>query len=197
MTLQAENSGNGRSAASTHTTGIGFASTLNGMGNANAAVAIYGSTPEVLAVIRQLRDSEFDLNKVSMAGKDQRLSWQVTGYYRNQEALRYWGGLSTLYNEVWQTLSGWGFFALPGIGPVLVAGPLAEWIVVALNNAPFFGDMTAVGMGLYSVGVSKGNISQCEEALRAGKHLLLAHGSAHEVGRARDLMCGYEGAVLP
>jgi hypothetical protein len=167
------------------------------MGNANAAVAIYGSAPEVVTVIRQLRDLRFDLKNLSVAGKDQRSSWQVIGYYCSREAIRYWGGLSSLYNEIWQTLSGWGFFALPGIGPVLVSGPLAEWIVLALKNAPFFGDMSAVGMGLYSVGVSKSNIAECENALRAGKHLLLAHGSAQEVDKARKLMCEFEGVVLP
>ena len=41
------------------------------------------------------------------------------------------------------------FFAIPGIGPVLVAGPLVAWIIGALEGAVVVGGLTAVGAGLY------------------------------------------------
>jgi hypothetical protein len=48
-------------------------------------------------------------------------------------------------------LFGAAFFAIPGIGPVLVAGPLVAWIVGALEGAVVVGGLSALGAGLYSI----------------------------------------------
>ncbi len=99
-------------------------------------------------------------------------------------------------NSILEILSGWAFFYLPKIGPVIVAGPLAHWIITALNNAPIFGDMSAVGMGLYTVGISRDSILKCETALAEGKHLLLVHGSVTAVDKASLLMAELGERVL-
>ena len=66
----------------------------------------------------------------------------------------------------------------------------------ALNNAPIFGEMSAVGMGLYTVGISRDSILKCEAVLAEGKQLLLVHGSTHQVEEARLMMGRLGGLVL-
>jgi hypothetical protein len=77
---------------------------------------------------------------------------------------------------------------VPGIGPVLVAGPLVAWIVAALEGAVVVGGLSAIGAGLFSIGIPKDSILRYEVALKADKYLLIAHGSADEVAKAREII---------
>jgi len=85
-------------------------------------------------------------------------------------------------------LFGAAFFAIPGIGPILVAGPLVAWIVGALEGAVVVGGLSALGAGLYSIGIPKDSVVKYELALKSDKFLVLAHGTADEVAKAKDII---------
>ena len=85
-------------------------------------------------------------------------------------------------------LFGSAFFAIPGIGPVLVAGPVVAWIVGALEGAVAVGGLSAIGAGLYGMGIPKDSVIKYELALKTDKFLLLVHGTAAEVERAKDVI---------
>ena len=87
-------------------------------------------------------------------------------------------------------LFGSAFFAIPGLGPVLVAGPLVAWIVVALERAAVVGGLSAVGAGLYGLGIPKDSVIQYETAVKTDNFLLMVHGSAKEVEKATDILAG-------
>ena len=50
------------------------------------------------------------------------------------------------------------------------------------------GGITALGAGLYSIGVPKNSIVQYETEVKNGKLLLVVHGTADEVERAKELL---------
>jgi hypothetical protein len=77
---------------------------------------------------------------------------------------------------------------MPGAGPILVAGPLAGWIVAALENEAVFGGLSALGAALYGLGIPRDAVRQCEGAVRMDKLLLIAHGAVDEVGKAREIL---------
>jgi hypothetical protein len=85
-------------------------------------------------------------------------------------------------------LFGAAFFAIPGIGPVLVAGPLVAWIVGALEGAVVVGGLGAIGGGLYSIGIPKDSVVKYETAIKSDKFLVLAHGTADEVAKVKDIL---------
>jgi hypothetical protein len=85
-------------------------------------------------------------------------------------------------------LFGSAFFAIPGIGPVLVAGPVVAWIVGALEGAALVGGVSAIGAGLYGMGIPKDSVVEYELALKTDKFLLLVHGTAPEVEKARGII---------
>ena len=87
-------------------------------------------------------------------------------------------------------LFGSAFFAIPGIGPVLVAGPVVAWIVGALEGAAVVGGLSAIGAGLYGMGIPKDSVVQYELALKTDKFLLMVHGTASEVEKAKDIIEG-------
>ena len=62
------------------------------------------------------------------------------------------------------------------------------WIIGALEGAVVVGGLTAVGAGLISIGIPNDSAIRYESALKADKFILLAHGTAAEVTRARDII---------
>jgi len=85
-------------------------------------------------------------------------------------------------------LFGSAFFAIPNIGPVLAAGPVVAWIVSAMEGAVLVGGVSAIGAGLYSIGIPKDSVVEYETALKTDKYLLVVHGSAKEVEAARGFI---------
>ena len=100
--------------------------------------------------------------------------------------MKYWGKLGAFWGGIWGLLVGAAFFAVPGIGPVLVAGPLVAWIAGALEGAVVVGGISAIGAGLCSIGIPRDSIVQYDAALAAGKFLLVLHGTSEEVSKARE-----------
>jgi Heat induced stress protein YflT domain len=158
------------------------------MTSENAIVAVYKSHVEAEAAVQELQRANFDMKKLSIVGKDYHSEEHVVGYYNAGDRMRYWGKWGAFWGGIWGLLFGAAFFAVPGLGPVLVAGPLVTWIVGALEGAVVVGGLSAVGAGLYSIGIPKDSVLRYEVALGANKFLLLAHGTADEVARAKDII---------
>jgi len=76
------------------------------------------------------------------------------------------------------------FFLIPGVGPLLFAGPIVSYIVAALEGALVVGGLSVLGAGLFSMGIPKDSILQYETAVKNGKYVLIAHGSDLETVHA-------------
>ena len=86
-------------------------------------------------------------------------------------------------------LSFWlSIFFIPGVGPIVVGGPLVSWIIGALEGALVVGGMSALGAALYSIGIPKDSILKYETSLKANKFILVAHGTKDEVERAQKIL---------
>jgi len=89
---------------------------------------------------------------------------------------------------IWGLLFGSAFFLIPGVGPLLVAGPLVGWIVWALEGAVVVDGLSAIGAGLYSLGIPKDSIPGYETALKSGKFVLIARDSGGKIIDAREII---------
>ena len=158
------------------------------MSDKNSVVAIFESHDRAEAAIRELQKDGFDMKKLSIVGKDYHTEEHVVGYYNTGDRMKYWGKLGAFWGGFWGLLFGSAFFWVPGIGQILVAGPLVMWIVGALEGAVVTGGITALGAGLYSIGIPKNSIVQYETEVKNWKLLLVVHGTADEVERARELL---------
>ena len=154
----------------------------------NSIVAIYPSHTAAEAAIKELQQSGFDMKKLSIVGRDYHTDEHVVGYYNVGDRMKYWGKMGAFWGGVWGWLFGSAFFLIPGIGPLLVAGPLVGWIVGALEGAIVMGGLSAIGAGLYSLGIPKDSILRYETALKTGKFVLIVHGSIAEATRAKEIL---------
>ena len=162
------------------------------MSDQNSVIALYSSHEKAEAAVRELQKSGFNMKKLSIVGRDYRTEENVIGYYTTGDRMMYWGKLGAIWGGFWGLLFGSAFFVVPGLGPLLVAGPLVLWIVSALESAVVTGGLTALGAGLYSIGIPKNSVLQYETEVKNGRLLLVAHGTSKEVAQARDILSGTE-----
>ncbi len=158
------------------------------MSENKALVAIYNTHTEAEGAIKELQRSGFNIKKLSIVGREYHTEEHVIGYYNTGDRMKYWGKMGAFWGGIWGMLFGAAFFAIPGVGPVLMAGPLVAWIVGALEGVIVVGGVSAIGAGLYSIGIPKDSVLNYETAIKQDKFLLLAHGPAGEVTRARDII---------
>src|ERR1700691_1625141 len=156
------------------------------MSEISSVVAIYENHTQAEEAVKELQRSGFDMKQMSIVGRDYHTDEHVVGYYNTGDRMKYWGKLGAFWGGVWGLLFGAAFFAIPGIGPVLVAGPLVAWIVGALEGAVVVGGLSALGAGLFSIGIPKDSIIEYETQLKAGKFVVIAHGSVEEVRIGKD-----------
>jgi hypothetical protein len=160
------------------------------MSEQNSVVAIYATHDGAEEAVKELQRNGIDLKSLSIIGKDTHTDEHAVGYYNAGDRMKYWGKAGAFWGGLWGLLFGSAFFVIPGIGPLLVAGPLVAWIVGALEGAVVMGGLSAIGAGLYSIGIPKDSIVNYELALKTDKYLLMVHGTGADVGKAREIIQG-------
>ncbi|MDP2815817.1 MAG: hypothetical protein Q8O19_03975, partial [Rectinemataceae bacterium] len=100
------------------------------------------------------------------------------------------------WGMMWGIVFGSAFFWIPGLGPLLVAGPLVGFIVGALEGAVVGGGLSVLGASLYSLGIPKDSILRYETALKADKFVLVVHGSVEESAHAREILKSTKPEIL-
>src|SRR5580693_8112977 len=107
----------------------------------NSVVAIFKSHVEAESAVKELQKAGFDMKKLSIVGRDYHTDENVIGYYNASDRMKYWGRAGAFWGGIWGLLFGSGFFLVPGIGPLLVAGPRVGWSVGALEGALVVGGL--------------------------------------------------------
>jgi hypothetical protein len=158
------------------------------MSEQNSVVAIFGSHTGAEEAVKELQRGGIDMHSLSIIGKGYHTDENVVGYYNTGDRMKYWGKIGAFWGGFWGLLFGSAFFAIPGLGAVLVAGPLVAWIVGALEGAVVVGGLSAVGAGLFSLGIPKDSVLKYETALKTDKFLLMVHGSVKEVEKAKEIL---------
>ena len=55
----------------------------------------------------------------------------VVGFYNTGDRMMYWGKMGAFWGGLWGMLFGAAFLVIPGIGPIIAAGPIVAWIIGA------------------------------------------------------------------
>lgn len=157
-------------------------------GKENSVVAIYAQNSDAENAINLLKKGNFDIKKLAILGKGYHSEENVVGYYSTGDRMKHWGKMGAFWGGLWGLLAGSAFFLIPGVGPVMVAGSAVAWIVAALESAVVVGGLSALGAALYSKGIPKGSVLKYESSIKAGKYLLIAHGTPEEAETARRIL---------
>ncbi len=153
-----------------------------------SVLAVYDSHEEAEKAVRELQRSGFDMKQLSIVGKDFHTEEHVIGYYNNGDRMKAWGRGGAFWGGLWGLLFGSAFFVIPGIGPVLLAGPIIGWIIAALEGAVVVGGLSALGAGLYGLGIPKNSIIEYEAQIKAGNYVVIAHGPSNQISRIEGVL---------
>jgi uncharacterized membrane protein len=160
------------------------------MPKSDSVVAIYDTHVQAEQAVKELQEAGVDMKSLSIAARDTHTDEHVVGYYNAGDRMKYWGKIGAFWGGFWGLLFGSAMFAIPGLGPVLVAGPLVAWIVAGLEGAAVVGGVSVIGAGLASIGIPKDSILQYDVALKSDNFLLIVHGTREAVMEAERIISG-------
>jgi hypothetical protein len=132
------------------------------------------------------------MKQLSIVGKDLHTEEHALGFYTSGDRMKFWAGRGALWGSLSGMLLGSALFLFPAIGPVIVMGPLVAWIASALEGAAVGGATGgaagALAAALASIGLPKDSVVKYELEVKAGRFLVLVHGSAGLIEQARHLL---------
>lgn len=154
----------------------------------SSAVGVFGDHQDAESAVKELQKSGYDMKKLSVVGKGYHTEEMVVGYYNTGDRMATWGKYGLFWGWIFGLLFGSAFFIIPGLGPIVVGGPLVTWLIGALETAVVAGGLTALGGALSGIGIAKDSVLRYETALKASKFILVVHGNAQEVARAKNIL---------
>ena len=90
----------------------------------NSVVAVYSTHPQAEEALRAFQGSGFDMKKLSIVGKDYHTEENVVGFYNAGDRMKFWGKRGAFWGTFWGMLFGSALFLIPGVGHLIVLGPL-------------------------------------------------------------------------
>ena len=149
---------------------------------------IFNTHVEAEQAIQMLGKAGFDVKKLSLIGKGYHSEEHPVGFYTTGDKVKAWGGVGAFWGGIWGLLLAPAVFFLPGVGVVAMAGPIAAALVGALEGAAVVGGVSALGAALTQIGMPKDQVIKYETALKVDKYILMVHGDAEDVVKARTLL---------
>ena len=155
-------------------------------------VAVYAKHDAAEAAIRRVAGAGLDMQHFSIVGQGYHTEEQVIGFYSAGDRVKFWGARGAYWGGLWGLLFGGLMLTIPVVGPVMVLGHLAAVVFTAvaggIEGAVVMGGLGALGAALFSIGIPHDTVLQYEQALKADSFLVVAHGPAGEMDRAKALL---------
>ena len=165
------------------------------MNHNHVITVLYDTHEQAEQAVKQLQHHGYDMQQLSIVGRDYHAEENVVGYYNMGDRMRKWGGNGAFWGSIWGMLMGSAFILIPGVGPLLMTGPLVGMLMGALEGAVVVGGVSALGAALASLGIPDNSVLEYETEIKVGKYMLLAHGTTAEVTQARQIL-GMDNRVL-
>jgi hypothetical protein len=165
----------------------------------NTVVAVFSDLAEAKEPLRALYQAGFSREDVSLLAPASEEEYEeYVGApppppdqhpeIAQAEAMSEGGKVGATLGGITGLILGIVFLAVPGVGPIVVGGPLAAAFVWAGAGAAAGG---IVG-GLGEIGVEAEHASLYEVALRQGGCLIVVQTQSGEAGKARDILQSYK-----
>lgn len=154
----------------------------------SAAIATYDSHIDAETAVKTLTAAGFAPGTMSVVGKGYHTEEKVMGFYNAGDRIKIWGKQGAVWGGLWGALLGGLLVTAPAIGPVVIVGYLGAVAVTAIESAVVVGGVSAIGAAIYSIGIPKDSVLRYETAVKADGFLVMVHGNAAEVERARALL---------
>jgi hypothetical protein len=158
------------------------------MQEVDSVVAVYEDHPAAESAVKKLASSGFAMKNLSVVGKGYRTDEKVMGFYTTGDRVKVWGLRGAFWGGLWGLFFGGLFLAVPVVGHVILLGYIAATVISAAEGALVVGGLSALGAALFSIGIPKDSVIRYEAAIKADRFLVMAHGGADEMARAKAIL---------
>jgi hypothetical protein len=155
---------------------------------AETVIAVFPDHAAAESAVKKLTASGFEMKHLSVVGKGYHTEEKVVGFYNVGDRVKFWGVRGAFWGGLWGLFFGGLFMTVPVVGHIVVLGYLATVAISAVETAVMVGGMSALGAALYGIGVPRDSVLEYETALKADSFLVMAHGTAAEMARAKAVL---------
>lgn len=156
------------------------------------AAGLFDSRDKAEAVVRELKDSGYEMNDVSIIAKDADKidGIETTKKIGNKADDGATAGAITggTLGGITGLLVGLGTLAIPGIGPILLAGAGATTIATTLAGAGIGAAAGGLAGALVGLGIPEDKAEIYTDRVKNGSFLVMVDGTAAEIARADAIM---------
>jgi hypothetical protein len=153
----------------------------------NSLIAVFSSHSDAAAAVRELEKGGFPVTDVSIAGKINDPENGSAGLGTSEDHAGKRRKKEPVFGYPPMLLAASTSVGVAGIGPTLLAGPLAALISVD-SGAGNSLELSVISAGFSSLGIPMCTIVRHESSLQTDKVLLLTIGAAAELIRAKEIL---------
>jgi len=143
--------------------------------------AVFTGSKPAAAIIQTMIEEDFPMDQLSMLHRAGGQGDDILGisYHNEKERLKIWGAEGAALGSLAGLAAGAaGLFLLPGIGPVLIAGPLIDVIAGTTVGAGLMSAgaaMTHLSIAFNRIGIPDDKLQILHQAIMDGKTVVLIH----------------------
>jgi uncharacterized membrane protein len=151
----------------------------------DSMIGIYDDHDTAVFAVQQLKDDGYPVQQLTIMGRAETEVVDAEMHITPKNPINIASlGTGTAIGTALGILTGVGIFAIPGLGFLYGAGALIG-AIAGFDIGLIGGGIAAV---LATIGVKDENARKYHDALEQGKFLVIVHGSADEVERAKDIL---------
>lgn len=159
------------------------------------AVGVFPNRNDAERALHELRDSNFPMERVSVIAKDQRSDRPLSADVETEKAgnkadegaavgAATGGAIGTITG----LLVGLGALAIPGIGPVMLAGATATALASTLSGAAIGAAAGGLVGALVGLGIPEERAKIYNERVAQGDYLIIVEGTDDEIRHAERIL---------
>lgn len=163
--------------------------------NQKRAIGVFSSRQEAEYALNELRDSSFNMDSVSVVAKDSdRGDWLAGANVSDSVGNKADEGAKTgavtggALGGLTGLLVGLGALAIPGIGPVMLAGAAATTIATTLSGGAIGAAAGGLVGALVGLGIPEEQAQIYNSRLSRGDYLVIVDGTDNEITRAEAIL---------
>lgn len=161
-------------------------------------VAVLRDQKRAQQLVEELNEQDFPMDSLSVLGRAGSSGDDLLGISYNSvgDKMKSWGSMGAFWGGLWGLLSGAaGMFLVPGLGPIVAAGPIVEAIAGAIGGAAVAGGTMAgaaalseVAVAIHQLGVPEEELHHLHEAIVQGHYVVILRCATDEAAYCHSLL---------
>lgn len=155
------------------------------------AIGTFKRREDVEDTLRELRDANFDMSKVSLIARNVDAVEGTDDINQGNEAKE--GAAAgattgTVLGGIGGFLVGVGLLAVPGVGPILAAGAEINALAATLAGAGIGAASGGIIGALVGMGIPEDRAREYNDRVKAGEYLLMVSGTEQDIRRIESIL---------